>query len=350
MQTSFCPPLSIRSVIFCLLNNLLIPIFIDKQNNPPKPRFQKWNSDEFFFEKEYNQDNVFFSHEPKFDENCYFSDLAGGNEGAGPTQDLSPNSTGNLGYPRNVFEWGDCNVRNFKFSCKTPSVINSRLSEKEAEIPQKMKKKEDLEAKVEQVTSETKAELSPGNSAITDALDRLFNRNESKKPSKKYSVDLAVRKDVVNKNMFRIISRFYKHLMAQHFPQFKSALRNVQELEELLENFCSMLFPEVQDDKLKYTLGALCIAPKMKILDVSTEVKLQVSQIHKVLSKYTHKDMQKLESIPTFGLIYSNFSLNGMEFFQEEETVQKHTQVYFKALNELKTKFIPQGAFLPMSL
>lgn len=87
----------------------------------------------------------------------------------------------------------------------------------------------------------------------------------------------------------------------------------------------------------------------MKILDVSTEVKLEVSQIHKVLSKYTHKDMQKLESIPTFGLIYANFASNGLEFFQEEETVQKHSQVYFKALNELKTKFIPQGTLLSMS-
>lgn len=285
-----------------------------------------------------------------FDKNCFYSDLVGYDNVGGPTQDLSPNSTGDLGYPRNVFEWKDSNVRNFKFSWKTPSIINSKLSEGE---PKQIKDQNEGKAdvnKVEEITTPNLEGYSPGNSEITDALDRLFNRNDVKKPTKKYSVELAVRKDVVNKNIFRIVSRYYKSLMTQYFPKHKTAFKNAQDLELLLGRFCSIVFPGEHDEKLKYTLGAFWFAPKMKILDVSTEVKHEVSQIHKVLSKYTHKDMEKLHSISTIGLIYSSFASNGFEYFQAEETVQKHSQVYFKALEQLKSKFIPQGATLPASL
>jgi hypothetical protein len=73
------------------------------------------------------------------------------------------------------------------------------------------------------------------NDKLSETLDDLFRKS---KPAKTYSIDLATRKDVVNKNIMRIISRYYKGLLAQYFPEFKSTFRKAEALDALLDNFC----------------------------------------------------------------------------------------------------------------
>ena len=131
-------------------------------------------------------------------------------------------------------------------------------------------------------------------SDIIDALDQLFSKSNVKSAPKKYKVDLATRKDVVNKNTIRIISRYFKDLLAERFSGYKSTFKSAKALDNLLSEFCKSIFPQNFDSDLKYCLGAFVLAPKMKILQLDLKTQAKVNQIHKTLSKYTHKDLEKL--------------------------------------------------------
>lgn len=187
------------------------------------------------------------------------------------------------------------------------------------------------------------------NNEISDALNQLFS---TPKVSRSYNVDLSIRKDVVNKNLMRIISRYFKDILTSYFPDFKTTFKSAQKLDELLGNFLRIILPTNTDENLKYILGAFVLAPKMKILNMTEETRKIVSQVHKTLSKYTHKDLEKLYKMPSVKLIMSYFnSSSGIAYFSNEDVVQKHEGVYFKALQTFLSKFkLPHRDQLSFSL
>ena len=253
---------------------------------------------------------------------------------------------------------------------------------------------EKIEKKETKVCSNDSLKLAKNSDIITDALEELFSESKIKPKSKKYKGDLSIRKDVVNKNILRIISRYYKEILNEKFPDFKHTFKNSNAIEGLLSDFWNNIFPENFDSDLKYSLGAFVIAPKMKILDMRGDKKSPIlrtiTQIHKILSKYTHKDLEKLVALnekyftdiseQSFGskknfnwwkfekkfssqhfneiksdncenkqqnfspisVIFSNFFEKGMNFFNQQETVQKNKIVYYAALNNLKMRFTLQ--------
>ena len=60
---------------------------------------------------------------------------------------------------------------------------------------------------------------------------------EQEQTSKKVTSNLAVRRDVLNKNILRIMSRYYKSLLSTFCPAYKKSFRDAGSLSELLSNF-----------------------------------------------------------------------------------------------------------------
>ena len=279
---------------------------------------------------------LFWNPENCFEKESYFSAQSGSYENLFSTLDVSPCSLGSGNdFYLNMFDRNERNERNECNLNKPESDAESNIAvDDEKHVPTSS-------------SNEVKSTISQ-NDKLSETLDDLFRKT---KPAKTYSIDLATRKDVVNKNIMRIISRYYKGLLTQYFPEFKSTFRKTEALDALLDNFCKWVFPLNFDENLKYVLGAFVIAPKMNILELSPQSKREVAQVHKTLSKYTHKDMEKLYSIPSVGVIFANFIEVGMNFFNREDLVQKREDVYSEALTYFKTKFkLPNRDLLSLSL
>lgn len=183
---------------------------------------------------------------------------------------------------------------------------------------------------------------------ISDALNRLFG--EPKSAPKQYKTDLAVRKDVVYKNLLRIISRYFKSILTTNFPDFAKCFKIPEKLDSLLSNFYYAVFKQASVDDMKYILGAFVLAPKMRILTVDSATKKKVSMIHKTLSKYTHKDLEQLYEISELQEVVGHFLTHGLQFLNDQEVVDKHSSVYFQALETLRNNFKLQNTTLITSL
>ena len=159
------------------------------------------------------------------------------------------------------------------------------------------------------------------------------------KKSEAFNPRLAVRRDVLNKNITRIISRFYKSLLIAQFPNFKNQFKSEEQMTSLLVNLWSTLFPINNSNNLPFALGAFIFAPRIKSMRMSEASKIDVRTIYKCLSKYTHRDMEMLCFNESFKVLYSYFLKNGMEFMSNEAVVKKAWKIdesaYSNALREI---------------
>lgn len=174
------------------------------------------------------------------------------------------------------------------------------------------------------------------NQDISQALDEIcasITINEAPK--------FALRKDVMNKTILRIMSRYFRSIAEKSYPDFKRRIKNQDLLEELLQELCYKLFPShaCGNFNLKYVLGALICAPQTKALPLDPETLSLVTQVHKCLSKYTHKDLRRLHKSGCIKLFFNNFVSEGLEFFNDEDIVKRNPLQYAQALEEFKISF-----------
>lgn len=104
----------------------------------------------------------------------------------------------------------------------------------------------------------------PVENKIDTMLDDILTKEG--KPLREYKIDLCLRKDVVNKNLLRIISRYFKELLSQKVPNFKDSFRNPRDLDLMLTEFSEQIMGKGCEPNLKYILGSFVVAPKMKQL------------------------------------------------------------------------------------
>lgn len=175
------------------------------------------------------------------------------------------------------------------------------------------------------------SEIAPS-TKIETTLDELFKGND--KP-KVVNPKLSVRRDVLNKNILRIMSRYFKSIAAHHFQHFKRNLKDASQLQQMLIEFKHKLLPNSNSETLVYALGAFVAAPKLKTLCLDDQSKQIVKLIHKCLSKYTHTDMDVLCSDHDFKTIFSYFTENGMDFMNKEPIVQNVNEHYMRALSDI---------------
>ena len=154
----------------------------------------------------------------------------------------------------------------------------------------------------------------------SNMLDFLF---EKPKAQRVYKHDLSTRKDVVNKNIVRIIARYFKQLLYINFPNHKDWLKNKESLDKILSDFWLYCFPEENPENLKYILGAFVLAPKIKPLRLDQDVIEKVNNIHNTLSKYSHQNLQKIYSSSQIKRVFDYFYQYGIEYFRNEPMVWK---------------------------
>lgn len=329
--------------------NSFWPIYIDNFAKNKDQKLEKLNEDQFFFYKE-NHNNEFAFNNP-VERKSFFSEYTNVFEFMGTTLDASPSSEHEPGYFNGIFEINDSNVHNFEKSKRTSSVITSKLSKTSQEHQESSVTPIEVPISKDLLKYPWKTDNLQVPNEINDALDSLFSKNlEKKTVPKKYKFELSTRKDVVNKNILRIISRYFKNILITEFPHHKNTFKNARALSNLLSEFCEKVFPNSTNANLKYILGAFWVAPKMRILEMDEEVRTQVSQIHKALSKYTHKDLEVLYGVANITVVVNSFYANGIEYFRTEETVNKNADIYCQALEVIKSNFILQGDSLSLSL
>ena len=127
---------------------------------------------------------------------------------------------------------------------------------------------------------------------IDNVLDEILTSTKSVKPKSKAT---APRKDLVNKNILRVISRFLKSLLKQHVPDSNSHLKSAAGIVRVLDTLVSKLFPmHPEKEELKYILGAFVLGNAIQKIPLPTHIQTSVLNIHRCLTKYTHNCLNQM--------------------------------------------------------
>lgn len=187
-------------------------------------------------------------------------------------------------------------------------------------------------------TSEIPTPKANSSNDLSMALDSIFGGD---KPTQISNSKFSVKKDVLNKNILRVMSRYFKNLMKNSFSNLKQAYSKPDVLESILEEFMSKLFPSAPSNSpFKYILGAFALATKIKKLPLDSETMEQVQLVHKCLStSYSGKSLQMLFKNQHAAHVFDYFRKNGMDFFSKEGVVTKNRSSYEQALNEFQLSF-----------
>lgn len=150
------------------------------------------------------------------------------------THDETPNSIDlERGYYHKFFDIdnNECNLE-AKVSAPVPNLSKLLKQKSEIDALSMLGSTDEVKDDPQPVEEVKTGKVSECN--ISETLDDLFS---SKKCPKAYKSDLSTRKDVVYKNVLRVVSRYYKELLARHFPHFKNAFKSAQNLDNLLKDF-----------------------------------------------------------------------------------------------------------------
>lgn len=158
---------------------------------------------------------------------------------------------------------------------------------------------------------------------------RKINCDESSK---------VVRRDVINKTIFRIIRRFFYSLLEQIIPDYKHQKR--ANLLNMLASFSEFLFPmEENIVEISEVLWALMFRREVLLLKGNSELRDKVQIFLDVQSKYTHKLLHPVMENKHFKVIFKYFLKNGITFFENDENVKKSPERYREEFQKIKEIF-----------
>lgn len=148
----------------------------------------------------------------------------------------------------------------------------------------------------------------------------------------------AVRRDVINKTIFRIIRRYYHKILERAIPDYKAQKKD--DLVKLLEKFSEIIFPEIDNSsEMAKVMSALMFRREALLSkkDVYHEPKLRV--FLDIQSKYSHKLLSPVLKNKYFRVMFEMFLQNGSEFFISDENVASNFKVYHQELEKIKDLF-----------
>jgi hypothetical protein len=259
------------------------------------------------------------NHENKIDEinwNSYFVPPKEAFDALSGSTNMSPKDFQPISHDFNSIDSQKCNVSNLEFEVLSDS--HNILSKNEV-IPFSQNDEITIPSTKHEPTSKTDTMLSQNDKTsdpVTEALNTVLVPKQKSKPKRK---NLAVRKDVLNKTVLRIISRYFKKLLSDYFPNFKHYLKTQHDFETLLCTFCNKLFPnETENSHLKYVLGAFVLAPQTKKLPLCSDIKCEVMNVNKCLTGYSHKDLDILFTNESAKTLFYYFNTNGQSYYENE--------------------------------
>ena len=158
---------------------------------------------------------------------------------------------------------------------------------------------------------------------------RLPSKNQKSK---------AIRRDVINKTIFRIIRRYFLMLLEKAVPDYKSQKKH--NLMNMLRSFSEFLFPNNKDSlEMSKIMSALMFRREVLVSqkDIFQDENLKV--FLNIQSKYSHKLLSPALSNIYFRIMFEKFIEHGIAFFDQDENVENNPTIYKNELEKIKTIF-----------
>ena len=147
-----------------------------------------------------------------------------------------------------------------------------------------------------------------------------------------------VRRDVVNKTIFRIIRRYFHSVLVKLIPDYKKQKKH--NLMNMLISFSEYLFPQVSNSlELAQVLSALMFRREVLTSKMDKDVRMKVQPFLDIQSKYTHKLISQVMTNMYFRVIFKYFLDTGLSFFYSDENVKSHQDQYSQELDKIKEVF-----------
>mmetsp|Transcript_2229 Transcript_2229/g.2599 ORF Transcript_2229/g.2599 Transcript_2229/m.2599 type:complete len:291 (+) Transcript_2229:125-997(+) len=147
-----------------------------------------------------------------------------------------------------------------------------------------------------------------------------------------------IRRDVINKTIFRIIRRYFHMLLEKAIPDYKNQKKN--NLMKMLSSFSEFLFPNISNsDEMAKVMSALMFRREVLVSqkDVCKDASLKV--FLDIQSKYSHKLLLPALSNPYFREMFARFTKQGIPFLDKDENVMSNSIIYYKELEKIKNIF-----------
>lgn len=226
----------------------------------------------------------------------------------------------------------------FKFE-NPISIVNQSLGDPQTGITQithncenETNKGENLETDISKAQSYAQNEIKEASKLQQESsLEKLLSpfRNSYVKFE-----EPRLRRDVVNKTIFRIIRRYFHSLLGTLIHDYKKQKKS--NLMSMLISFSDYLFPQMKNNQdLAQVLSALMFRREILMSKGSKDARKNIQAFLDIQSKYTHKLIDEALSNRCFRIIFKHFIEKGMEFFKEDENVQKHSEQYHEELQKI---------------
>lgn len=154
----------------------------------------------------------------------------------------------------------------------------------------------------------------------------------------KSSKTTKMRRDVVNKTIFRIIRRFFHFVLEKLMPEHK--LYKKCDLLGMLSKLVNKLFPNYpEQQELAQVLSAVMFRREILMSKPSPDQLAKVQVFLDVQSKYTHKLIAEALGNIHFRVVFKYFLEHGISYFDLDENVISHPLQYHEELGKMKAQF-----------
>lgn len=156
---------------------------------------------------------------------------------------------------------------------------------------------------------------------------------------KKYGVNLSIRRDVVNKTLFRSLKRHYTELFMAKFELAKN--EPTESYLKKIDTFCFSLFNDklaalqtwgITFEEVKKFISIIVSPNHIKnSLSESADVTLY-KDYYSCLYQYSHKKLAKMLMNNVCGYLFNDFITSGQlsNFISKCSTMSQHSEVYEK--------------------
>lgn len=191
-----------------------------------------------------------------------------------------------------------------------------------------------IELKESKIAQNLKIEVSAPKGSCRNPLeiDKIIEPMRKLKSEETFK---EVRRDVINKTIFRIIRRFFHSMLEKLVPDYKYQKKN--NLMSMLASFSEYLFPTAENIlEVTEVLSALMFRREILLIKRTEDQRKEIQVFLDVQSKYTHKLLPTVFASKSFRVIFQYFVENGITYFEEDENVIKNVSKYTEELEKLK--------------
>lgn len=165
-------------------------------------------------------------------------------------------------------------------------------------------------------------------------------RKESSKSSKNSDCKngtKVIRRDVLNKTIFRIIRRYFLMLLENAIPDYKNQKKD--NMMGMLTKLAKSLILSDNYTAIAQVMGALMFRRELLLSKTEIANNPELKVFLDIQSKYSHKLLKPALSNKYFGILFDYFISNGNSFFASDENVKSNFDLYSKELQKIRSLY-----------